>query len=319
MFLKGNVIRIDGKTCIIHYNDCFYQAYIKRNIKGADPSQYKAITAGDYVLFELRDDDQAVIHELCPRTSWLSRRSVRKNNTQQVVVANIDQLIIVTSIIEPAFHVGIIDRFLIAAQKGNMSATIVVNKVDLKNQENEWPQIQTMMNYYQSIGYDVIYTSIMNQDSLEKLKLKLSGKSTVFAGHSGVGKSSLLKTIEPGLDLATQRLNNKTKRGKHTTTAVTIYPLSFGGFLVDTPGIRELSLWQLEPEIVSHFFKEMQEIAHLCKYNGCSHTHEPLCAVKDAVEKGDIAKFRYESYVRILESLAEEEKNNPKKINKWLQ
>ncbi len=305
MHQEGTILRVDGKTCVVHNGQKEYRAYIRKRIKGADSSQIKPVCVGDRVIFEVRGEQEVLIHEVLPRKSWLARKAVDHFGKEQVIVANVDQLFVVASFAEPPFNSGIIDRFLLAASKGNLEPGIIVNKSDLKEKEEE--EIHKKIEIYQSLGYNVLLTSIYSQESIEKLKDCLKDKSTVFVGHSGVGKSSLLLSLDRSLEVFVQSVNAKTFRGRHTTTTVTLWPLPFGGFLVDTPGIREFALWQMEIREVSFYFPEMKDLVPLCKYKSCTHTHEPDCAVKDALEKKEIALFRYQSYCRILESLQGQE------------
>ena len=304
--MTGTVVRVDGKTCIVHTDsDTDYKAYIKKKIRGAMLDDARPVAVGDVVEFEQRATGESIITEVFPRKSWLNRRSVSNMNKQQVIVSNVEQLMIVTSVQDPSFHPGIIDRFLVSAAKGHLDAKIVVNKNDLlENMDrDEKDYIESAIQVYESLGYVVIRTSIYNPDSIENLRKHLIGKSTVFAGHSGTGKSSLLTTIAPHLQLRVGAINTKFHKGCHTTTSVRLMPLNESGFVVDTPGIREFSLWQLTIEEVSHYFPEMESLRTMCKFNDCTHTHEPFCAVKEGYEEGKIADFRYNSYCHILESI----------------
>ena len=304
--MTGTVVRVDGKTCIVHTDsDNDYKAYIKKKIRGAMADDARPVAVGDVVEFEQRSTGESIITEVFPRKSWLNRRSVSNMNKQQVIVSNVEQLMIVTSVQEPSFHPGIIDRFLVSAAKGHLDAKIVVNKNDLlvNMDRDERDYIENTIQVYESLGYVVIRTSIYNPDSIENLRQHLIGKSTVFAGHSGTGKSSLLTTIAPNLQLRVGAINTKFHKGCHTTTSVRLMPLNESGFVVDTPGIREFSLWQLTIEEVSHYFPEMESLRTMCKFNDCTHTHEPFCAVKEGYKEGKIADFRYNSYFRILESI----------------
>lgn len=301
MHQEGTILRIDGKTCIVHSDQKEYRAYIKKRIKGAVENQLKPVCVGDKVLLEVRKEDEVLIHEVLPRKTWLARKAVDHFEKEQVIVANVEQLFVVASFSEPPFNSGIIDRFLLAASKGNLIPGVIINKSDLKEKEEE--EIHTKIEIYKKLGYEVLLTSIYSRESIENLRKKLQGKSTVLVGHSGVGKSSLLVSLDSSLEVFVQSVNAKTFRGRHTTTTVTLWPLPFGGFLVDTPGIREFALWQMDAREVSLYFPEMKSLLPFCKYKSCTHTHEPDCAVKLALEKQEIALFRYQSYCRILESL----------------
>jgi len=301
--LTGTIIRIDGRRCLIHYNGKNYRAYIKTKIHGAMLDEARPVAVGDRVNFEQRPNGDVLITEVLPRKSWLNRRSVSNINKQQVIVSNVDQLMIVTSVQDPLFQPGIIDRFLVSATKGNLEAKIIINKMDLLAISEDKKRIESTLKVYKNLGYTVLYTSIFDDASIAELKSHLLNKSTVFAGHSGTGKSSLLMAIAPHLKLRVGEVSEKHGKGRHTTTSIRLMPLGENSFVVDTPGIREFSLWQLDIAEVSHYFPEMASILSACKYNDCTHTHEPFCAVKEAWEAGDIANFRYESYCNIIESI----------------
>ena len=294
--------------CQIYYENKEIKAYIKRTVRGAWKDQVKTVVVGDKVQFEHRPDGDALVHEILPRKTWLTRKTLKRFGKQQVMVTNVDKLLIVTSIHAPLFHPGIIDRFLIAAHKGNLKTGIILNKVDLRDKEKKWDEITKQLAIYKELGYDVFFTSINMPDTLDRFKNELKDQVTILAGHSGVGKSSLLTTIDPDLKLAVSALNPKTKRGQHTTTNVKLMPVKCGGYVVDTPGIREFALWDLDAKELPHYFPEIQSRLHLCKFNTCTHTHEPSCAIKDAVENGEIAQFRYKSYCNILESIQDDGK-----------
>ena len=303
MDLQGTILRVDGTNCIIHSNGKTYRAYMKKRILGSNPEEIKPIAVGDEVIFEYRNDEDILLKEVLPRKSWLMRQAVGKPGKRQVVVANVEQMLVIGSISSPAFSNGIIDRFLTAAAKGKLLPIIAINKFDLKDQEANWPEIEKKIKTYTSLNYKVVCSSIHDLNSLQSLKNLLVGHSTVIVGHSGVGKSSLLSKIDPNIQLKVGEINPKSQKGRHTTTSVMIFPLQDGGFVVDTPGIREFTLWKMETWELSQYFPEMASELLTCKYKKCTHTHEPYCAVKIALEEERIADFRYQSYCRILDSI----------------
>ena len=307
MELTGTVIRVNRKNCLVDVEGKKYKAYIPRKVQMAHQNEAKAVTVGDEIVFEIRKSREIWVKKILSRESWLARSAVGRDK-EQIIVSNVHQLAIICSIFAPPFRSGLIDRFLIAALKGNIEPFIIVNKIDLQDQEEKWSEIKDMLEVYEKQGHCVIYTSTVSMIGLDELKQKLQEKRTVLSGHSGVGKSSLLSSIDSHLNLKIQDVGAKSRRGQHTTTNVTLYPLEFGGYVVDTPGIREFSLWEIDPADLSLYYSDFSEYAPLCKYHRCTHIHEPDCKVKKGVHEGKIAEFRYKNYCNILESLQNPDK-----------
>jgi ribosome biogenesis GTPase len=216
---------------------------------------------------------------------------------QQVLVANLDLAVFVFSIKQPEPRLGMLDRFLVIAEKERIQSLIVVNKIDLTGKT----QAQILFKRYQKIGYPVLYTSAETKRGLRKLEGHLVGKISVFAGPSGAGKSSILNAIQPGLGLAVSEVSEGTQKGKHTTVSRKLVPLSKGGYVADTPGLKALDLWDITPEEVDGYFREISRTLENCRFSDCTHTHEPGCAVIEAVKKNKIHPERYESYLRMRE------------------
>lgn len=258
------------------------------------------LAPGDRVLVEEREGEPWVM-AVAERASKLSRPGAEGAKVEeQVFAANVDALVVVASTAKPEFKPGLVDRYLIAAEVGGVEPIVCINKMDLVDAEP--PEAQT----YRDIGLHVIATSTKTGEGLDELREALKHKVSVFAGHSGVGKSSLLNALEPALDISTREISEATQKGKHTTTGARLYELDDGMRIIDTPGIRALGLWQVSPEEVHYYFPEIAEYAAGCKFRDCTHVHEPECAVREAVEAGDIARHRYDSYLRIRESLEEQ-------------
>jgi ribosome biogenesis GTPase len=258
------------------------------------------LAPGDNVLVEAIEGDPWV-RAVAPRTSKLSRPGGEHARVaQQVFAANIDVLVVVAAAAKPAFRPGLVDRYLIAAEVGGVTPILCLNKLDLV--DSEPPELEA----YRSLGIKVICTSCKTGEGLDELREALRGKLSVFAGHSGVGKSSLLNSLQPGLDLATREISEATQRGKHTTSTARLYELDDGLRIIDTPGIRQLGLWGVSPEEVAFYFPEIAEHAEACKFRDCTHTHEPDCAVRQAVDVGQLPRLRFESYLRIREGLEEQ-------------
>jgi len=257
------------------------------------------LAPGDRVLVEALDGEPWV-RAVAPRSSKLSRPGGEHARvSEQIFAANIDVLVVVAAAAKPAFKPGLVDRYLIAAEVGGVVPILCINKMDLV--EKEAPELEA----YRELGIQVIATSCETGEGLDDLRKALRGKLCVFAGHSGVGKSSLLNSLQPELDLETREVSEATQRGKHTTSAARLYELDDGLRIIDTPGIRQLGLWGVSPEEVAFYFPEIAEQAAACKFRDCTHTHEPDCAVRQAVDEAQIPRLRFESFLRIRESLHE--------------
>ncbi|MCG9126938.1 ribosome small subunit-dependent GTPase A [Candidatus Poribacteria bacterium] len=258
----------------------------------ADP-----IAVGDQVIFTQIDQEEGVIEEILPRETKFSRQYAGKHESiEQIIVANASQVVVVVSTHMPPLNYRTLDRFLILAEAGEMSATICVNKMDLVNTEEKEELISTF-NTYENLGYPVVYTSINSAESIENFRNVIKDKFSVIVGASGVGKSSLLNSIQPNLELRTGEVGEKTRKGKHTTTLVELFSLNIGGEVADTPGIREVGLWGVDTDNLEYYFPEMEPLIGSCKYKDCAHIKETDCAMQEAVEKGNIHPERYNSYI----------------------
>lgn len=261
------------------------------------------VAVGDWVTLSLHEDDAGTIEQIAPRKSVLSRsrpsardRDINRDQ-EQVLVANVDQVLFVFSIKNPPPSLRKLDRFLVVAEMNNLPAIICVNKTDLVNPEKAKEQFTV----YEDIGYHVIYTSVTARIGIDALRDALHDKISVLAGSSGVGKSSLLNAIQPGLGLKVNAVSQSSGKGLHTTRYAELLPLDIGGYVADTPGIRGLALYDLEPAEVDAYFREIAPFVANCRFSDCSHQHEPGCAVRTAVQHGHISPQRYESYLRLRE------------------
>lgn len=261
----------------------------KRNAKGL-------ITVGDLVLYSILSPGEGVIEEICERYSVLTRADSLSARHRQLIAANVDQVIVTASVGAPTLKPALIDRYLIAASKGHMQAVILINKVDLL----PFSEIAPTLELYRSLGYTSLAVSTQTGQGIAELKQVMKDKASVFAGQSGVGKSSLINAIT-GLTLAVGNVVTKTRKGSHTTTQSRLIRLPSGGWCVDTPGIKSFGMWELNPHEVAIFFQEIERARALCRFPNCSHTHEPDCAVISAVERGEISPLRYESYLTLLQ------------------
>lgn len=263
------------------------------------------IAVGDYVELSINEDGTGSIEEIEERTNYITRQATHGRQGEQILASNIDQAFVIQSVRKPKIKEGFIDRFLVTCEAYELPACIVINKMDLAGDKGE-AYVKELSELYRSLGYRVLATSIKDEVSLEQLKEELKDKTSVFIGPSGVGKTSLLNHIDPNVDRKVGQISDYSNKGKHTTTYAKLIALDFGGYLVDTPGIREYGLVNIEPWELSLFFPEMLEPREYCKFNNCTHSHEPKCGVIEAFENGEIDAGRYHSYLQMLESL----KNN---------
>lgn len=291
--LRGRVLAVHGLTSTVEAEDGGrYQCAVRRLLKTLHTDLRHVVAAGDRVLFRAADNREGIIERVEPRRGVLSRDS---RGRQQVLVANVDQLIVVASAAEPPLKSNLVDRFLVAAEQGRMRAIICINKIDLIDNAD----IQPLVGVYSQMGYTVILASAQTGFGVDRLRRRLQDKQSVIAGQSGVGKSSLLNAVQPGLGLAIGDVVHETKKGRHTTTTARLIPLEVGGYVVDTPGIRQFLLWDVIPQEVAGYFRDLRPLVSRCEFPDCTHTHEAGCAVKDAVADGWLDARRYESYQRM--------------------
>jgi len=262
--------------------------------RGAREGDLAAI--GDRVKVSILDDEKGMIEEIEPRQHMFSRMApTPRGEYQQIIISNPDQAIFVFACAEPEPHLRMLDRFLVIAEKQDVPAKIVANKIDLVGLE----KAKAIFGIYPDIGYPVIYTSAETGTGIDDLQKELRNKITLLAGPSGTGKSSLLNVIQPGLGLAVQKVSHATGRGQHTTVAREMFLLECGGYVADTPGLKALALWDMEPEEIDGYFPEIRPLVADCRFNDCTHIHEPGCAVKTAADAGSISAERYQSYLRL--------------------
>lgn len=256
------------------------------------------VAIGDWVMVTEQDPGKGMIEEVEPRQSMIYRMApTARGEFRQVIIANPDQAVFVFSVLEPAPKLRMLDRFLVIAEKENVEALIVANKIDLSGMK----AARELFDRYQKIGYQVFYTSALTNRGIKKLKNQLVGKTSLFAGPSGSGKTSILNTIQPNLGLAVKEVSAATKKGKHTTVSRKLVPLDGGGYVADTPGLKALDLWDITPEEVDGYFREISDELLNCHFSDCSHTHETGCAVIEAVKEKRIHLERYRSYLRMRE------------------
>ncbi len=280
-----------------------YRARLKGKFKLNGPKTSNPITVGDHVLFSMEDETNqtVLIEEISPRQNYIIRKSVHKTSHGQLLAANVDQAIFIFTYKFPKTSLGFLDRFLVTAEAFRIPVTIVFNKMDLLNEE-EKDQIFEWAGLYQELGYGVLFTSIPLNQGISEFKEMFEGKVSLMAGHSGVGKSSLLNIVAPTLHIKTKEISDFAQKGVHTTTYSTMWELGPQTYLIDSPGINELGVMEIEKEELAHYFPEMRALLGQCKFNNCLHLHEPHCVVQQAVKDGEIASSRYLSYFSIFEN-----------------
>ncbi len=255
------------------------------------------LAVGDRVIVQPLHAGHGQIREVLPRTRVLSRRDPQpgRREREQIIVANPDQAVFVFACAQPEPRLGMLDRFLVMAEKASLPAVVCANKADLVPAE----QAQATFDLYRELGYPVLYTSATEGIGIEALRAQVAGKLSVLAGPSGAGKTSLLNALQPGLGRHARAISRATAKGRHTTVVPELLPLDAGGYLADTPGLRALALWDVEPEELDAYFPDIRPYVSDCEFSDCTHTHEPGCAVRAALEAGRIRPSRYASYVRM--------------------
>ena len=294
--MQGLVVRSTAGFVDVRIDGDVVQARLRGRLKNT-PRTTDLCVIGDQVMVSQPDEQSFVVVEVLPRATRFSRRQPgRGPRKEDVLVANLDQLMITFCHGRPALNIRLLDRFLVIAEYQHIQPVIVMNKADLRE-----PGAPSWQRVYESIGYPLLTVSAGTGDGMGALTAALRGKISAFVGPSGVGKSSLINRILPDLDLSIASVSDHHGKGRHTTRVASLYALPEGGFLADTPGIRELGTWALPIEHLDQCFPELTAYRERCAFRSCSHTHEPQCAVVDAVNAGDVDRERYESYVRLRE------------------
>lgn len=302
---QGIVIRSTGSWSTVQLDSgSFQECRLRGNFRIKGIKSTNPIAVGDRVTVEEdpKDSSQGVITHISPRKNYIVRRSVNLSKRSHIIAANIDQLIVLATISEPRTSLGFIDRLLVTAEAYTIPAIIVFNKADLLSQE-ENEILSEYRHIYESIDYQTLLVSALDKTGLDDLKDLMKDKTSLVSGHSGVGKSTLINVIEPDLDLKVNAISEVHRKGTHTTTFAEMFPLAFGGFIIDSPGIKEFGMIDMDNDHIGHYFPEIFKTSDVCKFNNCSHMNEPHCAVKNAVESGDIAESRYNTYLSIVSEL----------------
>jgi ribosome biogenesis GTPase len=292
--LPGRVLRVHGLQSVVEAEDgAQYRCAVRRLLRTLATDERNIVTTGDRVWLRPAPNNEGFIERVEPRHGLLTRAS---RGREHVLVANVDQVVIVVSLVEPELKPHLIDRYLASAEQGGIAPIICLNKADLVDPT----PYQSIIGLYSQLGIPTLLTSATTSQGIDRLRRRLKDRQTVFTGQSGVGKSSLLNVIQPELGLRVREVSAGNQKGRHTTTTAELIKLDFGGWVVDTPGIRQFQLWDIIPEEVEGFFPEFRPFVPLCAFPDCTHTHEERCAVKNAVEKRWIAASRYTSYLGLF-------------------
>ena len=305
---KGRIIQTTGSLYQVLLDDKIITARLKGKFKLDELDTTNPIAVGDLVTLEKTEHNEFIINEIHPRHNYIIRQSPRNKHQRHIIASNIDQALLIVTISQPRTSLGFIDRFIAAAESFHIPVKIVVNKTDILRKKDE-EKLEYLEIVYNRLGYEVIRSSTVTDEGLENIKNIIQHKTTLVAGHSGVGKSTILNAINSELYLKTGKISEKWGKGMHTTTFSTMFEILPHSFIIDTPGIKEFMMLQVEPEEVSGYFTDIKQFAKDCQFHNCLHLNEPNCAVKDAVEQTKIAATRYENYLHIIQNI--------KDINYW--
>lgn len=302
--MKGLVYKSTGSWYSVKAeNGTFYDCRIKGKFRIGGIKSTNPVAVGDHVQFDVEtkgDDTVGVIKHIETRDNYIIRKSVNLSKQTHIIAANIDVAFLLVTLNNPPTFTTFIDRFLVTAEAYHIKTVLLFNKVDAYN-DDELLEIKFLAALYRKIGYECIGISAISGKNIDKVKLLMQDKVTMFSGHSGVGKSTLINAIEPGLDLKTSKISDQHLQGQHTTTFAEMFDLSFGGQIIDTPGIKGFGVVEIDKEELGDYFPEFFELKEHCKFNNCLHLEEPHCAVKEALENEEIAWSRYKSYLQILQ------------------
>lgn len=302
---KGLVIKNTGSWYLVKTDDNrLVECKIKGNFRLKGIRSTNPIAVGDRVQIALNTEGTAFITEIEDRKNYIIRRASNLSKQSHIIAANLDQCLLIVTVNYPETSTIFIDRFLASAEAYRVPVSLVFNKTD-RYTEEEQHYLEALIHLYTHIGYPCYRVSALNQTGIQELKADLAGKVTLFSGHSGVGKSTLINAILPEQQLKTGEISEYHNKGMHTTTFSEMFPVEGDGYIIDTPGIKGFGTFDMKDEEVGHYFKEIFEMSTQCKYGNCTHRHEPGCAVREAVEKHYISESRYTSYLNILEDKEE--------------
>ncbi len=301
--MNGTVYKSTGSWYTVKSEDgVFYECRIKGKFRTQDIKSTNPVAVGDQVVFELEDlgdESVGVISEILERKNYIIRKSVKLSKQTHIIASNLDQVFLLVTLNNPPTFTSFIDRFLVTAEAYDIPVVLLFNKMDTYN-EDEKAEVAYLMDLYTKIGYQCIPIAAKGGKNVDKVKQLMKDRTSMFSGHSGVGKSTLVNALEKGLHLKTAEISEQHLQGQHTTTFAEMYDLSFGARIIDTPGIKGFGIVDMEQDEIGDYFPEFFQLKSQCKFNNCLHLDEPKCAVKEALEKDEVAWSRYRSYVQML-------------------
>lgn len=288
---------------ILSENKEVYKGRLRGKFKIKGLKVTNPLAVGDEVLFDIEKgvEQTGFITDILPRENYFIRQSAHKTAHGHLIAANLDQIIMIATLRQPRTSIGFIDRFLVSAEAFRIPAVLIFNKADLYDEQDR-QILQELSDIYERLGYQCLITSALEENGIDEVKKTLAGKRSLISGHSGVGKSSLINVIVPGLQLSTAEISDFSDKGVHTTTFAEMFEIGPETFLIDTPGIKELGLFEISKQELGHYFPEMRTLLGTCKFSDCIHVNEPKCAVIENVRSGNIALSRYHSYLSMLQN-----------------
>jgi ribosome biogenesis GTPase len=305
---KGVVLKSTGKWYTVELVDgSIVSCRIRGKLRLSGLSTTNPIAVGDIVLVDDHTDEEGKrnITDFEERSNYIVRKSTNLSKQMQILAANIDRAYLLVTTKSPVTHLAFVDRFLVSAESFRIPVTILFNKID-QYTKKELEYIEDLCELYQSIGYPCYKISAEKKENIDFLRNEIKGQQVMISGHSGVGKSTLVNALDATLDLRTGEISQAHLQGQHTTTFAEMHKLSSGGYIIDTPGIRAFGVIDLDKEVISHYFPEMRALIGECKFHNCQHLNEPKCAVKQAVEKGEISESRYNTYLQLIQEDSDE-------------
>ena len=297
--VSGTVIKSTGSWYEVLSEGSRLQCRIRGKLRLKGVRSTNPVVVGDVVTVEADEQGGYVISAIEPRRNYIIRRASNLSKESHIIASNVDQALLVVTLFSPQTAMEFVDRFLVTCEAYKVPVTILLAKIDLARQHPE--AVEEFHSIYESAGYRIVEVSATEGEGVDQVRELLRGKTTLLSGNSGVGKSTLVAAVEPGLDIKTGEISQSHHKGKHTTTFSTMYPLAEGGYIIDTPGIKGFGLIDIDDAELAHYFPEMMRFLPDCRFYNCSHTHEPGCAVVEAVKRGEIAYPRYESYLKIMD------------------
>jgi ribosome biogenesis GTPase len=301
MNMTGLIVKHTGSNYTVRDDEGrLYLSTVRGKLRLKDMKTTNPIAVGDRVMFSTVADDEGVITGIVPRKNYIIRRSTNLSRQSHILAANIDRAFLVVTLVQPETRYEFIDRFLVTAEAYKIPVWIVINKTDLLDTDERQQKLEYFKSVYSSAGYTMLEVSALNKINIDMIRAEIPDRISLFSGNSGVGKSAIINALSPELNLKTGEVSKAHNKGMHTTTFYEMFEID-NGFVIDSPGIKGFGLVDIDKSEVFHFFPEIFRTSAGCKFGMCSHTHEPDCAVKAAVESGDISESRYSSYLKILE------------------